>query len=189
MLRKVFWGLRASAALYRRVGNRLATILHRAVLAQVGRGTRIQRGVRFDRPKAVTFGNDCLIWRGVGAPAEGGAAMLHLGDRVQVNQHAQLDMTGGLVIEDDVLISEEAFLYTHDHGLDPRSPPILKPKLVCRGAWIGMRAVILPQCQRIGVGAVVGAGAVVTRDVPDGAIVAGNPARIVGQVEPAKVAA
>ena len=92
-------------------------------------------------------------------------------------------------IDDDVLISEEAFLYTHDHGLDPRADPMLMPKKIGAGAWIGMRAVILPQCQNIGAGAVIGAGAIVARDVPAGAIVAGNPARQIGQVNKQQAAA
>jgi len=46
-------------------------------------------------------------------------------------------------------------------------------------AWLGERAIVTPGCSRIGVGAVVGAGAVVTKDVPDFAILAGNPARII----------
>ena len=45
-------------------------------------------------------------------------------------------------------------------------------------AWLGDRSIILPGCARIGIGAVVGAGAVVTRDVPDFAVVTGNPAQI-----------
>ena len=54
-------------------------------------------------------------------------------------------------------------------------------------AWIGERAHILPKCKRIGIGAVVGAGAVVTKDVPDYAIVGGNPAQIIRYRFPRKV--
>lgn len=52
------------------------------------------------------------------------------------------------------------------------------PLWIGHDAWIGDNALILPRCSRVGIGAVVGAGAVVTKDVPDFAIVAGNPARI-----------
>lgn len=50
---------------------------------------------------------------------------------------------------------------------------------ICHDAWVGSRAIITPSCHRIGLGAVVGAGSVITKDVPDFAIVAGNPARLV----------
>lgn len=61
---------------------------------------------------------------------------------------------------------------------DYRTPGRLE---IGHDAWIGARAIILRACRRIGIGAVVGAGSVVTKEVPDFAIVAGNPARIIGR--------
>jgi acetyltransferase-like isoleucine patch superfamily enzyme len=46
-------------------------------------------------------------------------------------------------------------------------------------SWVGANVTILPGCSRIGIGAAIGAGSVVTHDVPDFAVVAGNPARII----------
>jgi acetyltransferase-like isoleucine patch superfamily enzyme len=57
----------------------------------------------------------------------------------------------------------------------PKVDPVLE---VGHDAWIGDLAVITPSCRRIGVGAVIGAGAVVTRDIPDYAVAFGNPARV-----------
>jgi hypothetical protein len=57
--------------------------------------------------------------------------------------------------------------------IDP--PPVLE---ICHDAWIGEYVVIMPGCRRIGIGAVVGAGSIVTHDVPDFAIVVGAPARV-----------
>ena len=56
----------------------------------------------------------------------------------------------------------------------------LKPGIlrIEHDVWLGRNAVILPGCRRIGIGAVIGAGAVVTRDVPDFAIVGGVPAKV-----------
>ena len=45
--------------------------------------------------------------------------------------------------------------------------------------WIGANAIITPSCKKIGNGSVIGAGSIVTKDVPDYAIVAGNPAKII----------
>lgn len=53
-----------------------------------------------------------------------------------------------------------------------------KPVRIEDGAWIGAGAIILPGVT-IGIQSIVGAGSVVTRDVPDGCVVAGNPARVI----------
>jgi acetyltransferase-like isoleucine patch superfamily enzyme len=61
-----------------------------------------------------------------------------------------------------------------DHGLDVDTAPLW----IGADTWIGHQAIVLPGCRRIGIGAVIGAGTVVTRDVPDFAIVTGNPGRV-----------
>ncbi|MFG5383183.1 acyltransferase [Yoonia sp. R2-816] len=181
LLKNLYWALRICGAICRRVGMMGATRLHQATLASVGPGSRFQAGVRFAQPRTVSIGDECYFWRGCNASAEVADAPLIIGDRVQVNKDVHLDTTGGLTLGSRVLISEGAVIYTHDHGLDPRAAPQMMPKTIADDAWIGMRAIIMPQCRRIGRGAVIGAGAIVVHDVPPGAIVAGNPARVIGQ--------
>ena len=53
------------------------------------------------------------------------------------------------------------------------------PLEIGHDVWIGARAIVLPGCTRIGAHSIIGAGAVVTHDVPDYAIVGGNPAKII----------
>lgn len=174
-------------ALHRRIGMHIAGRLHRAALGTVGGRTRFQMGVQFARGQTVWIGQDCLFSTGVTISADG-AGTLKVKDRVQVNCDVHLDTTGGLTLGDDVLISQAAVIYTHDHSLDPRSVPTALSKTIEDGAWIGMRAIVLSGCRTIGAGAVIGAGSVVTRDVLAGAIMAGNPARVIGHCNPSKVA-
>lgn len=190
LARAVYWSGRIIAALNRRISLRMATLLHHSTLAHAGPRSRFQAGVRFANPRIVSVGADCYIWRGTHASAEVGDATLVIGDAVQINRNVHLDTTGGLTLGARTLISEEVVIYTHDHGLDPRAAPQPMPKNIGADVWIGMRAVILPHCQQIGAGAVIGAGAIVAKDVPAGAIVVGNPARVVGHKDAiAKVAA
>lgn len=103
-----------------------------------------------------------------------------VGDRVTIKCGVQL--WDGLRIEDDVFIGPNA-TFTNDRF--PRSkqyPEAFAPTTVCHGASVGANATVLPGLT-IGLRAMVGAGAVVTRSVPPYAIVIGNPARIVGYVD------
>jgi maltose O-acetyltransferase len=86
-----------------------------------------------------------------------------------------------ITIGSDVSIGPEAAILTLGH--DPSSPEFADrggPVTIGDHAWIGFRAIVLPGVS-IGEGAVVGAGAVVSRDVPPFTIVAGNPARPIGR--------
>lgn len=105
---------------------------------------------------------------------------VRIGAHSVVNRGTYLDGRAALTIGDNVNISHQALIQTLTH--DPRSPTLAvqaKPVAIRDHVWIGARAIICPGVT-VHEGAVVGAGAVVTRDVPPWAIVAGNPARPIG---------
>jgi UDP-2-acetamido-3-amino-2,3-dideoxy-glucuronate N-acetyltransferase len=102
------------------------------------------------------------------------------GDRVTVKCGVQL--WDGMRLADDVFIGPNA-TFTNDsfpRSRVPRAP--LPPTTICRGASIGANATVLPGIT-VGPGAMVGAGSVITADVPANAVVAGNPARIIGYAD------
>jgi acetyltransferase-like isoleucine patch superfamily enzyme len=131
----------------------------RGWLGTFGAGTSVQMGCRFLNGRKV-----------------------HLGDRNVINFGCLFDgrkfhiRTG-----DDVSIGPEAAILTLGH--DPQSPEFADrggDVIIGHRVWIGYGALVLPGVS-IGEGAVVGAGAVVTKDVEPFAIVAGNPARKIGE--------
>jgi virginiamycin A acetyltransferase len=75
--------------------------------------------------------------------------------------------------------STHAFFYNHQMGIVPENKVDYIPLQIGHDVWIGYGAIILPSVTSIGTGSVVGAGSVVTKDVPPYAIVGGNPAKII----------
>lgn len=110
---------------------------------------------------------------------------MKIGRKVFINSGLLAMARGGITIEDGVMIAANVQLLSNNH--DPYDLNILtcKPVLIKRQAWIGAGATILPGIC-IGEHAIVGAAAVVTKDVPDYAVVAGNPARIIKTLDPEK---
>lgn len=91
-------------------------------------------------------------------------------------------LVGGITLEDEVLVAANVQLISNNHDLNQRNIITCKPVRICRKAWIGAGATILPGVT-VGENAVVGAGSVVTRDVPPMTIVAGNPAKIIRKID------
>lgn len=150
-----------------------STFVHPNALCEsesVGPGTRVWAFAHV-LPGAV-IGADCNICDGVFIEND-----VIVGDRVTVKCGVQL--WDGLRLEDDVFVGPNA---TFTNDLHPRSrqyPDEFPHTVVGTGASIGANATILPGV-RIGRRAMIGAGAVVTKDVPPNAVVVGNPARITG---------
>ncbi len=107
-----------------------------------------------------------------------------LGKRVFINSGCCFQDQGGIEIGDDCLIGQQVVIATLNHDLDParRGNMFPAPVKIGNKVWIGAHATILPGVT-IGDGAVVGAGAVVTKDVPENAIVAGVPAKIIKTIK------
>lgn len=138
----------------------------------VGKGTRIWAFVHV-LPGA-RIGQDCNICDHVFIEND-----VIIGDRVTVKCGVQV--WDGVRLEDDVFVGPNA-TFTNDAFPRSKQPFEMQHTVVKRGASIGANATILPGIT-IGENALVGAGAVVTRDVPDNALVVGNPARVVRRLE------
>lgn len=89
------------------------------------------------------------------------------------------------MIGNNVMMGEQCFIYTVNHAYDRLDIPMIKqgvsecePVMIGNDVWIGSRVTILPGV-KIGNGVVIGAGSVVTKDVPDYAVIGGNPAKVI----------
>ena len=111
--------------------------------------------------------------------AEG--AHLEIGSNSCVNPNSTITCTEHISIGSDCAISWNTNILDgngHDLIVDGASRPKSRPISIGDDVWIGTGVIVLPGV-RIGNGAVVAAGSVVRSDVPDGALVAGNPARVI----------
>jgi acetyltransferase-like isoleucine patch superfamily enzyme len=136
----------------------------------------------FEVGKKTIFARDVMCIR----PHNFQGGYLKIGQNAGINHHTEIDYSGGVTIEDDVWISQYVVIETHKHVVVNRmlkkdQPTELNTLFIGRDAWIGAFAVILPGVHRIGKGAVIGAGSVVSRDVADWEIVGGVPARVIGR--------
>ena len=130
------------------------TILHE-LLGEIGEGSRLLTPTTIVRGKNVKIGK-----------------------RVTVMNNSLFMSAGGITIEDDVLVAANAQLISNNH--DPEEHAILtcKPVVLKRNCWIGAGATILPGVT-VGENAIVGAGAVVTKDVAPNTVVGGIPAKLI----------
>ncbi len=108
---------------------------------------------------------------------------IHIGKNVFINSGCRFQDHGGIYIDDHVLIGHNVVLATLNHDEDPEHRADMFPKSIHieKNVWIGAHATVLPNVT-IGQNSIVGAGAVVTKDVPPDTIVAGVPAKIIRSI-------
>lgn len=109
-----------------------------------------------------------------------GGHLITMGERANLGNHTWIRGNGQLIMGEDIMMGEFVIIYTQDHkiagfGFDGM---ITGDVTIGCNVWIGGRVTILKGVA-IGDNVVIGAGAVVTRDIPDNALAAGNPARVI----------
>lgn len=123
------------------------------------------------------FGMSSAIYRNVDIRSP---YRISVGNFTIINKCCVLDGRGSLSIGDNVDIAQQTNIWTEQHDYnDPTYKSVTAPVVIEDYVWLASRVTVLPGV-RIGRGAVVASGAVVTKDVPPLAIVGGVPAQIIG---------
>ena len=123
------------------------------------------------------FDSSSAIYRNVDLRS---AYRIVVGAHTNINKRCVLDGRGGLIIGDNVDIAQETNIWTEQHDYNsPTYKSVCKEVIIEDYVWLASRVTVLPGVH-IGRGAVVASSAVVTKDVPPLAIVAGVPAKIIG---------
>ena len=104
---------------------------------------------------------------------------ISLGKNVFINSNCKFQDQGGIIIGDNVLIGHNVVIATinHDYNPNKRADMYLKPVKIGNNVWIGSNTVILPGVT-IQDGSIIGAGSIVTKDIPKNVTAFGNPCKI-----------
>lgn len=161
---------------------KMRRIILKALVKNIGQDISVGSGVNFKHPETFEFGNKVFL--GANVYIQGRIeGRCQIGNNVWIGPQSYFDARD-MIIEDSVGWGPGAKILGSTHTGDPITEPIINTDLVIKTVrikeWadIGTNAIILPGVT-VGKGAIVGAGAIVNKDVPDFAIVAGVPARFI----------
>ena len=134
--------------------------------------------------KRYQLGEGCIVHSDVILERNHGLkGSIKIGRNVTLNKHLYIDYSGNVVIEDGVRLTNGVIIESHHRDLDAymqgKDVNIPSSVRICENVMIGSRAIILDSCHYIGKNSRIGAGAVVTKDIPDNVVAAGVPAKIV----------
>lgn len=156
---------------------------------EVGDRVSIQRGARVDskgRNTKIVLANWVHLDRGVDIRTTGDNCHIEIGEHTAVNPYSCIHGPGSIKIGKDCLIASHVGIYANNHIFADPDRPIREQGLTCKGivieddCWLGSGVKVLDGVT-IGRGSVIGAGAVVTKDIPPYSVAVGVPAKVVAQ--------
>lgn len=164
---------------------RFRALLLRMRGAHVGAKTAVGTRVVVRNPRGIELGTRVEIEHDVYLKLVTAGARLRVGDHTFLGRGCELDVAASVAIGAHTLLAPNVFVsdHTHNHARGRRLDEqgiTAAPVIIGDDVWIGTGAIVLHGVT-IGDGAIVGAGAVVTADVAPHAIVAGVPARVIGE--------
>jgi len=169
----------------RRIGLAIARLRYPRAqlgdLCDLGPGVRLRIGAT----ASVTVGDRCVIDEGTVIECRG---RLSVGERTVIGHHCTIAVAEEVSIGSDCLLAELVSVRDHDHAFEHPDVRILAqgqrvaPVRIGRNVWLGAKVTVI-RGVTIGDDTVVGANAVVTRDLPAGVVAAGTPARVVRTLE------
>ena len=150
-------------------------------VASVGARPRVLGRPRIEATDLVV-GDDFSVWSVHRQTLVTGWGRIRVGDRCFINSGVVVFSACEVTLGDDVALANEVYVMDSDsHGVEGR-PVKEEPIRIGDGTWVGARAIILPGVT-IGRRCLIAAGSVVSKDVPDDTLVAGNPARVIRKLE------
>ena len=178
---KMYKGSYRLKELFRVVDARLRTYKYRLLGANLARKCLFGRGTRLEHPWRIWMGTRCSLQENVWLFVGGESAQMHIGEYTFIGRNTEIEVAREVRIGRGCLIAPNVFITDHDHGIVAgqmmfEQSSHIAPVIIGNDVWIAANAVILAGVT-IGDGAVVAAGAVVTRDVEENTIVGGVPAK------------
>ena len=183
---------RVSLAAYRsmhRIRSKAFSVLVGGAFASFGRHSVITLPVRLLGERRIAIGEDVFLgpncWLQAFNEGDVDYPSLYVGNRTSIAGGCIISAVRNVTLEADVLVASNVYISDHIHAYSRTDVPVqqqgvtkVKPVLIKRGAWLGQNVVVCPGVT-IGTNSVIGANAVVTRDIPDHCLAVGTPASVV----------
>ncbi|OOQ59468.1 acyltransferase [Mucilaginibacter pedocola] len=161
---------------------------YKLMLGALGHKARIYRGLKLDGGKNIFIGNNVYIgrlsWLAASPLTNKQNCKLVINEGAYIGNFAHIYSTSSITIGKKALLADKVYITDNLHGYDDITLPYieqpikqLKPVLIGEGCWIGENVCIIGA--NVGKQSIIGANAVVTKDIPDYCVAVGSPARII----------